>query len=135
LIKTTPTKNTTSITRVLVFEGNVILATDQGSVAAGPDEAVIAQAGEAPQKILVEANSSFAFDLYAQLAKEKPGENLCFSPYSISNALLMAAEGARGQTAREMGTVLGFPDALRRVSDDRQLVHGKWAKSVSANWN
>jgi serine protease inhibitor len=127
-IATTPTTNTTSITRVLVFEGNVILATDQGSVAAGPNEAVIAQAGEAPQKIVVEANTSFAFDLYARLAKEKPGENLFFSPYSISNALLMAAEGARGQTAREIGTVLGFPDALRRVSDDSQLVPWEMGK-------
>lgn len=127
-IVTTPTKNTTSITRVLVFAGHVILATDQGSVAAGPDEAVIAQAGEAPQKILVEANTSFAFDLYARLAKEKPGENLCFSPYSISNALLMAAEGARGQTAREIGTVLGFPDALRRVSDESQLIPWEMGK-------
>jgi serine protease inhibitor len=127
-IVTTPTKNTTSITRVLVFAGNVILATDQGSVAAGPDEAVIAQAGEAPQKILVEADTSFAFDLYARLAKEKPCENLCFSPYSISNALLMAAEGARGQTAREIGTVLGFPDALRRVSDESQLIPWEMGK-------
>ena len=127
-IATTPRTNTTSITRVLVFEGNVILATDQGSVAAGPDEAVTVQAGEAPQKIVVEENTSFAFDLYARLAKEKPGENLCFSPYSISNALLMAAEGARGQTAREIGTVLGFPDALRRVSDDSQLVPWEMGK-------
>lgn len=127
-IATTPTTNTTRITRVLVFEGNVILATDQGSVAAGPDEAVIVQAGEAPQKILVEANSSFAFDLYARLAKEKPGENLFFSPYSISSALLMAAEGARGQTAREMGTVLGFPDALRRQGDDSQLIPWEMGK-------
>lgn len=108
--------------RPLVLAGTVILATDQGSLAAGPNGAVVAQAGDAPQKILVEANSSFAFDLYARLAKENEGKNLFFSPYSMSNALLMAAEGARGKTAREMGAVLGFPEALRRKGDDGQMI-------------
>ncbi len=107
---------------LLVLAGTVILATDQGSLAAGPKEAVIAQAGDAPQKILMEANSSFAFDLYTQLANENPGQNLFFSPYWMSNALLMAAEGARGQTASEMGTVPGFPESLRHQGEDSQLI-------------
>jgi serine protease inhibitor len=123
-----PMKQSTNLTRLLVLAGTAILANDQGSLAAGPHEAVVAQAGDAPQKILMEANSSFAFDLYAQLAKENPGQNLFFSPYSMSNALLMVAEGARGQTAREMGTVLGFPEALRRQGDDSQLIPWEMGK-------
>jgi hypothetical protein len=67
-------KKTTNITRLLVLAGTVILATDQGSLAAGRNAAVVAQAGDAPQKILVEANSSFAFDLYAQLSDPRSQE-------------------------------------------------------------
>jgi serpin B len=50
----------------------------------------------------VAANSDFALDLYAALAKENPGQNLFFSPYSISSALALTAEGARGETAAEI---------------------------------
>ncbi|MBD3237614.1 MAG: hypothetical protein GF330_12990 [Candidatus Eisenbacteria bacterium] len=66
---------------------------------------------------VVEANSAFALDLYKQLAKENAGENLFFSPYSISSALAMTAEGARGETAVEMGKVLCFPAAVRRQGE------------------
>jgi serpin B len=59
------------------------------------------------------ADREFAMDLYHQLAKEHPGENLFFSPISISNALLIAAEGASGETAEQMGEVLHLPAALR----------------------
>ena len=59
-----------------------------------------------------EMNTDFAIRLYAQLAKEQPGENLFFSPFSISNALAMAAEGAHGTTTLEMGQVLGMPCLL-----------------------
>jgi serine protease inhibitor len=66
----------------------------------------------------VVANSNFAVDLYREMAKENPGRNLFFSPYSMSGALTMTAEGARGETARQMGKVLGFPDAVRHNGDD-----------------
>jgi len=78
-------------------------------VAVEADQAAIAQ--------VVEANSDFAIDLYQQLAKENAGENLFFSPYSISSALAMTAEGARGETAVEMGKVLRFPEAARNLKD------------------
>ena len=64
------------------------------------------------------ALNTFAFALYRQLASENEGENLFFSPYSVYNALLMATEGARGETALQMGTVLKLPDAVRRRGDD-----------------
>lgn len=61
---------------------------------------------------VVKGNNEFAFDLYKQLVKEaKPGENVCFSPYSISTAMAMAYAGARGATAKQMSKVLHFdPD-------------------------
>src|SRR4051794_1502080 len=61
------------------------------------------------------ANNDFAFDLYGQLAQQKKGDNLFFSPYSICNALLIVAEGARRETADEMGKALRLPQAVRRT--------------------
>ncbi|MDO9537902.1 MAG: serpin family protein [Thermoplasmata archaeon] len=58
---------------------------------------------------LVDCSNEFSFEMYKQLAKDKNQENVFFSPYSITTALGMAYEGARGQTAEEMGYVLNFP--------------------------
>ncbi len=63
----------------------------------------------------VEANNAFGLDLYRQLAVEKMGENLFFSPYSVLNALTMLAEGARGHTAEEMKAVMRLPEELGDV--------------------
>jgi len=54
----------------------------------------------------VEAYNSFAFDLYGRYSADDG--NILFSPYSISTALSMTYEGARGETAEEMEAVFGF---------------------------
>ncbi len=63
-------------------------------------------------------NNRFAADLYRQLANDPrySGKNLFFSPYSLSSALAITYEGARGTTADEIGSVLHLPtnDTLRR---------------------
>lgn len=56
---------------------------------------------------VISANDQFALDLYSQL-KNSEG-NIFFSPYSISTALAMTYEGARGKTADEMQAVFHFP--------------------------
>lgn len=71
---------------------------------------------------VVKANSDFALDLYARLAKENQRKNLFFSPYSLSSALTTVAEGARGETAEEMGKVLRYPDSTRHKSDDARVL-------------
>lgn len=116
------TMNTKTLTRLLVLTGSVTLATAQGEKTAKAKEAIVAQADQPPEKIVVDANSSFAFDFYSHLSGENEGENLFFSPYSMSNALMMLAEGARGETALEMGKVLGFPEALLRYGNDAQKI-------------
>jgi len=65
---------------------------------------------------VVNANNQFAFDLYSKY-KSKDG-NIFFSPYSISSAIAMTYEGARGQTAEEMQAVFHFPQdaSIRRDS-------------------
>ncbi len=67
---------------------------------------------------IVNANNKFALDFYFKLKDGKEGENIFFSPYSISTALAIAYEGARNQTAREIQSVFYFPDddSIRRSS-------------------
>ncbi|NYZ78916.1 serpin family protein [Candidatus Micrarchaeota archaeon] len=56
---------------------------------------------------VIDANNRFALELYSQY--KSPDGNIFFSPYSISTALAMTYEGARGATADEMQSVLHFP--------------------------
>jgi len=65
-------------------------------------------AGEAELAALVEGNTAFALDLYAWLRAADPSDNLFFSPHSISVALAMTWDGARGDTATEMADALRF---------------------------
>ena len=60
---------------------------------------------------LVRANNQFALDMYAELVAENDSKNIFFSPYSISTALAMTYEGARGTTADEMRSVFYFPES------------------------
>jgi len=63
----------------------------------------------------------FAVDLYSQLAKRDG--NLLLSPYSIHAALAMAYEGARGETAEEMRSVLHIPESRAvRLAGFRKLI-------------
>ena len=117
-----------SLTRVLVLSGVVALANASGSVEGTRGALLAAEPNKAPTKLVVRANSDFAMDLYQQLAQENEGQNLFFSPYSISGALAMTAEGARGETVEQMGRVLRFPEAARRVGDDAQLI--PWETSL-----
>lgn len=56
---------------------------------------------------VIKANNQFALDLYSELSASDG--NVFFSPYSISVALAMTYEGARGKTADEMRSVFHFP--------------------------
>ncbi|WP_048152193.1 serpin family protein [Palaeococcus ferrophilus] len=76
---------------------------------------------EGQEKPVVKALNAFAFDLYRELAKDD--DNVFFSPYSIEVALAMAYEGARGETAEGMGSVLHLPlDEDTRWTGFRYLV-------------
>ncbi len=58
---------------------------------------------------VVNANNKFAFEIYSELNKVEDG-NMFYSPYSISAALAMTYEGAKGQTADEIKSVFHFPE-------------------------
>lgn len=55
---------------------------------------------------LTDDNAAFGWDFYREIVED--GENLFFSPHSISVALAMTWAGARGNTETEMGDALHF---------------------------
>ena len=63
---------------------------------------------EAGTNEVISANNQFAFDLYNEIKGENG--NIFYSPYSISAALAMTYEGARGRTADEIKSVFHFPE-------------------------
>lgn len=65
--------------------------------------------GSGSSKNVASASNNFAIDYYSKLAGKESG-NIFFSPFSISSALAMTYEGARGQTAEEMQQVFHFPE-------------------------
>ena len=120
--------------------GLLLAASMLGSCAPGDG---VASAGSDAQASLVEVargSNAFALDLYREVAK--PGENLFFSPASISLAMGYAYRGADGQTAEQMRKVMHFPagpqgylraggelDRIMQISgEDREL------RSANAFW-
>ena len=86
---------------------------------------------------MISAGNAFAFDLYKQLSKESG--NVFFSPYSITVALSMTYEGAKGATAKEMQKTLHLPAdaALRRnffADDTKRLGAELGVDMANAFW-
>lgn len=71
------------------------------------------------EKLAATASNTFGLELFRSLAKTDPSRNLFISPYSMSVALSMTAEGARRETEREMAAVLHFPNA--RLREERAI--------------
>jgi serpin B len=77
-------------------------------ITARSDVPVIEDGGDMASQVeaTVDASNSFAFELYRKYSSDNG--NILFSPYSISTALSMVYEGARGETANEMEAVFHF---------------------------
>src|SRR5579862_7628683 len=75
--------------------------------------------GPPPGSAAANGMNQFAINAYRELALGRG--NLILSPYSISTALSMALEGARGQTAVEMRSVLHHLQGSAAASLDEQL--------------
>lgn len=76
---------------------------------------------------------SFALKLFQETAREKPDQNLLVAPLSVQLALAMAANGAKGETLRQMEDVIcggrsihelnpWFCDYQNRLN---QMIYGK----------
>ncbi len=85
----------------------LVCAVNTGDFEANDPFAVRRLPAEVAQDVppVVDANTSFALDLYSRVRLSTPG-NLFLSPFSISTALNMTGVGAGGKTAKEMATVL-----------------------------
>jgi serpin B len=102
----------------------IIVSTNIASCAA--KSVVVDDAGSTPEAVgaIVNANNRFAFELYAKFNEKSKAENIFFSPYSIMAALTMTYEGARGQTAEEIRSVLHIPDdAVLRRSNFAKIIN------------
>jgi serine protease inhibitor len=77
------------------------------------------KAAENVDKNLVDANTEFALNLLSSLANEDRGSNIFISPISISLAMAMAYNGARGDSGKEISQTLRFanynPDTLNNA--------------------
>ncbi len=95
-------------------------------------------AEKAPSTTVLSAaasNNALAFDLYAQASALHPeSANFAFAPISISSALSMTLEGARGVTATQMNTVLHLPTGRSdAVASAGHLLKSIEASAVAAN--
>ena len=82
-------------------------------VTQSPESPVVSGTGTpGDTRATAQGNNRFAFAMYTRLVKEdgNDGSNLFFSPYSLSSALAITSEGAKGKTAEEIRSVFYFPD-------------------------
>lgn len=88
------------------------------------------QVPEDDLELLRQGNTDFAFDLYRELSAESDaGDNMFYSPLSISIALAMTYAGAKGETKTEMADVLHFdlpePDLHAAFNDLDQALESR----------
>ncbi len=85
-------------------------------------------------KEFIDSQTNFTIDMLKKTYSEKKGENDLISPYSIVQALGMTANGADGDTLKEMENVLGggmdIASLNRYLSGQREMTvnESNWAK-------
>jgi serpin B len=86
------------------------------------------------ERCVADANNRFAFDLYETLSKDpdSTGCNLFFSPFSLSSAMAITFEGARGKTAEEIRTVFHFPADSATLRQGFSLINAGINRNDSA---
>jgi serpin B len=105
-----------------------MIAAMLGARVASAQQAIVPAPPTNDTAILVsQANVAFAVDLYKQAARDNPGggSNLVLSPFSVTTALSMSAEGARGRTAEQINFALYFSDAMRAMQAPSDLTGAK----------
>lgn len=89
--------------------------------------------GRAVSPNLTQGNNAFAIALLKHLSAATPANNQFFAPFSIVSALAIALEGARGQTAAQMGAALQFPRSLQASAAwDMQIFRQEYVTLMSS---
>ncbi len=97
---------------------------DYGVVQSSISRDTSPQVASSDLQTLVSGNTTFAFNLYHQIAAGNDTDNLFYSPYSVSIALAMTYAGAGSSTATQMATALDFqlrPSTLNLAFDALDL--------------
>ena len=72
----------------------------------------------------IRGQTAFALNLLQNTAKAKPDENILLSPYSLMQQLAMSANGAAGNTAREMTGVLAGEMPIDKLNEQMSAWRG-----------
>ena len=92
----------------------------------------------------IEAGTAFGINIFSEMSKEETGENLFISPLSISIALGMALNGAKGETYDEIRDVLKHSGlSLEEINKSYQglislfpyLDHAVTLDIANSSWN
>ena len=86
----------------------------------------------ADEPTIADGNRRFAIELYQASAKEKPGENVIISPWSITAMLGILSAGARGETLAEIRNVMHTQAPPGELASYFQSVARNAVRSVKA---
>ncbi len=81
---------------------------------------------------IIESNNKFTFELFSMVADEQ--KNIFLSPFSVSAALAMTYEGARGKTRKEMSEVLHFPENAKEINESYKELISKTQKTKNPEY-
>ncbi|WP_150266606.1 serpin family protein [Paenibacillus tepidiphilus] len=97
-----------------------LLLTSCGSKGQAPDTPEVQAAEIQPVTGLGEQINRLGLELFGKLRQEQQG-NLIISPYSIYSALALAYNGSAGETAEELGQLLGYKPGERSLMNQEHL--------------
>jgi len=100
----------------------IVGAGDPGSIRISSKPRLLPLAAKGDLSELVGNNNEFAFEMYRHLGAGEA--NLFFSPYGISQVMVMAYAGARGETANQIAAALHFSQPDEKLRKDRFISAG-----------
>ncbi|WP_054941910.1 serpin family protein [Paenibacillus ihuae] len=104
--------------KILAILLSALLLTSCSSAGSSMSFSERAAAAKKLDSRLAQQSNELGLKLFGQLREQSGGGgNLTISPYSISAALALAYNGSKGETAEELGKLLGYaPDELDKLN-------------------